>query len=153
MLDSFQTFIQRRWYTLMMLIIGVGFVTLIIELLGYQHWEGFQLIGLSAIAIGAIVSFVAIGASASLRKTLGLVFLVLALVGLIGTVLHNGKRLTGQAADMPVPPPAAADGQAPAPGEGPEGGRLRMPPPPLAPLSMSGFCILGAVVVLGRREE
>ncbi len=148
MLDKLQSFIQQRWYTLMMLMIGVGFVTLTVELIGYQHWQAFQLIGLSAIIIGAIISFLAIGANASLRRTLGLVFLVLALIGLIGTIMHNGDRLTGKANEERRPPPTAVEGQA----GRPEGG-FRMPPPALAPLSMSGFCILGAIVVLGRRAE
>lgn len=144
MVNTLQTFIQRRLYVLMMVMIGIGFVTLVIELTGYQHWEGFQLIGLSAIVVGALVSFIAIGANASLRKTLGIVFLVLAFIGLLGTVLHNANKLTGQSDEARRPPPTAIEG---------EPGEFRMPAPALAPLSMSGFCILGALVVLGRKDE
>ena len=147
MLNTLQTFIQRRLYVLMMLMIGVGFATLVVELIGYKHWEGFQLIGLTAILVGAIVSFLAIGANASLRRMLGLVFLVLAFIGLVGTVMHNGDKLTGQSDEARRPPPTAVEGSPR------ERGEFRIPPPTLAPLSMSGFCILGALVVLGRKDE
>jgi hypothetical protein len=161
-----QTFVQRRSYELLLGLVGVGFLVLLAELIGYRHFEGLQLIGTGATVVGAAAAFLGIRASAGLRRALAGVFLVLALVGLLGMWEHNEDRLGGEERR----PPAAQVGQGGQGGQAGQGGQVgpggqgrqggpggfggfRMPPPPLAPLSLSGFCLLGAVVLLGRRDE
>jgi hypothetical protein len=151
MVTTLQTFVQRRFHGLMMAMIGFGFVLLFLELLiGYQHYHGLQLIGLATTVIGAIVSFLGIGATGSRRWTLAILLLGLSLAGVLGTFLHNGDRLEGREG-----PPAAQSERGTPPQRPPEArdnGRP-IPPPILAPLSLSGFCILGAVALLGRKDE
>ncbi len=149
MVASVQTFVQRRYYGLLMSILGLDFVMLFFELLGYRHWQGLQIIGLATVVLGAIASFVAIGANASLRKGLAVLFLVLSLAGIIGVWEHNEERLGG--AGERRPPVAAQQNRQV--GQRPPEGDFHIPPPTLAPLSLSGFCILGAVVLFGRRDD
>ena len=169
MLVGMQKIVQQRYYGLLMGLVGGGFVLLMLELIGYQHFEGLQIIGFAATIVGAVTAFAGIRANAQLRRILAGVFVVLAIIGLFGTVQHNAKRLGGDQR----PPfgqnqpggqagPAGQDrqggqgqpGQPGGPGE--PGGfarRFRIPAPPLAPLSLSGFCLLGTVVLLGKRED
>lgn len=157
-----QTFVQRRYHALLLGLIGVGFLLMLAELIGYQHFQGLQLLGTAATAVGAAAAFLGIRATGGLRRALVGVFLLLALVGLLGTWEHNEDRLGGEERR----PPAAQlsqggqagqtgqGGQAGQPGpDGPGRGGFRMAPPPLAPLSLAGFCLLGAVVLLGRRDD
>lgn len=183
MLSTIQTFVQRRYHTLLMGFIGLGFVLLFAELIGYEHYHGFQVIGLATTIIGVVTAFTGIAAKGKLRFVLASIFLVLSLAGLLGLFFHNEDRL-----GLEQRPPA---GQFPAPGQGgappigdnqtgqptagttnPQnqatpatgqelrqpgarpGGRARpMGPPPLAPLSLSGFCALGMVALLGKKDE
>lgn len=149
---AMQTFVRRRYHALLMGLIGLGFVLLTLELLLYRHYQGIQSIGLAARVIGAIVAFLGIRATGSLRRNLALVFLVLSLAGLIGVVEHNEERLGGEerpesarATQQQIQSGGAANQEQPAGGE--------IPPPVLAPLSMSGFCVLGLVALLAKKDD
>jgi hypothetical protein len=162
MLAQVQSFVQQRYHTLLMGFIGLGFVMLFLELIGYQHYEGLQLIGLSATVIGAVVAFLGIRASGKRRRMLGAIFLALSLAGLLGAWFHNEDRLRGEQRtdgqfNQGQPPRPEEPGERAGPGPGGPGGQPgpggpRIPPPPLAPLSLSGFCLLGAVALFGRRD-
>jgi Na+-transporting methylmalonyl-CoA/oxaloacetate decarboxylase gamma subunit len=143
MVASLQSFVQQRYHALIMAIIGMGFVLLMLELLGYHHYEGLQIVGLSATVIGALASFLGIGASSRRRRTLAVVFLVLSLAGLLGVWQHNGERLSGERPEAEL-----SEGRR----EAGEQDDEDIPPPPLAPLSLSGFCVLGAIALLGRKD-
>lgn len=162
MLVSVQSFVQQRYHALLMSVIGLGFVLLMLELIGYQHYEQLQLIGLGSTIIGAVVSFLGITATGNRRRLLAAVLIVLSVAGLLGTWLHNSERLEGERRGLPAEqfqgrPPRQRENDEK--GESQpwqvrpdEAGRPKIPPPPLAPLSLSGFCILGAVALLGRRD-
>jgi hypothetical protein len=159
MLVSVQSFVQQRYHALLMSVIGLGFVLLLLELIGYQHYEQLQLIGLGSTIIGAVVSFLGITATGNRRRFLAAVLIVLSVAGLLGTWLHNGERLEGERRGLPAEQFQGRPSQSGENGESQpwqvrpeEGGRPKIPPPPLAPLSLSGFCILGAVALLGRRD-
>lgn len=162
MMVGAQTFVQRRYHALLLGLIGVGFLLMLAELVGYQHFEGLQLIGTIATAVGAVVAFLGIRATGGLRRMLVGLFVFLALVGLLGTWEHNEDRFGGEERRPPAGQvsqggQAAQGSQSGQAGQGRQGGRertgFRMPPPPLAPLSLAGFCMLGAVVLLGRTDD
>lgn len=160
MLGSLQTFVQRRFFTLLMLLLAAGFLLIFGELVLYNHFEGLQIIGTASTVIGAILALVGIGAGANLRRWLAVGFIALSLVGVLGVFEHNEERLGGE--EERRPPAAQTTGnqasgesgenEAGEAGEGPEGEGPEMPPPPLAPLSLAGFCALGAVALLGRKD-
>ena len=170
MLATTQRFVQRNFHALLMALVGAGFVLILLELIGYKHYQGLQIVGLATTVIGAIAAFAGIRATGRLRIGLAGVLIVLSLAGLLGAWEHNEKRLTGAGEERrpgaqsaegapnnqdAQPPAAPSDGTQPARpngGQRPRGG-FEIPPPPLAPLSLSGFCILGAVALLGRKDE
>lgn len=145
MVASLQTFVRRQFFPLLMALIGAGFVMLFVELLLYSHYQGLQIVGTAATVLGAIAAFLGIGARGNLRVGLAILFIVLALTGLLGAWEHNESRFEGEGERRP---PAAAQA-----GEAGEAGEAETPPPPLAPLSLSGFCALGALGLLGKRDE
>ena len=158
MVATAQMFVQRRFHALLMFMIGLGFLLILAELIGYQHFKGLQLLGTGATVVGALTAFIGIGARGNLRRILAGVFLVLALVGIVGVVEHNGDRLrgeqgqgqfqggrSGQDANRPNDQGQPPDAQG--------GFGSRIPPPPLAPLSLAGFCTLGAIALLGKKDD
>ena len=166
MLGSLQTFVQRRFFTLLMLLLAAGFLLIFGELVLYNHFKGLQILGTASTVIGAIMALVGIGAGANLRRWLAVGFIALSLVGVIGVFEHNEERLGGE--EERRPPAAQTTGnqasgesgeneqgeseEAGEAGERPEGPGEETPPPPLAPLSLAGFCALGAVALLGRKD-
>lgn len=152
MLLTMQTFVRRRFSPLLLLMVAAGFLLLLLELIGYQHFGGLQLVGTASVVIGLLAALLGIGARGRLRTTLIWVFLVLSLVGLLGAWEHNEERLGGEReapAGAPAPQADGDDDQE----SGPGGRAEEIPPPLLAPLSVSGLCLFGAVSLLGRRED
>lgn len=149
MMLTMQSFVQRRYHTLVMASVGFGFVLLIVELLNYRHYQGLQIIGLATVVLGAIAAFLGIRATGGLHNALIVGFFVLSLAGLVGAFLHNADRLFGERR----PEAAQATAQrAQSTGEaGPPGGQI--PPPLLAPLSVSGLCVIGAFTLLDRKAH
>lgn len=157
MLASAQAFVQRRYYPLLMAVIGLGFLLVLLELILYRHFRGLQLIGTITTALGALLAFVGIGANARLRTILAGVFLALALVGLIGAWEHNEDRFKGERGErteQAAPAQARGDDDDARQGSQPgQGGERGQEPPPLAPLSLSGFCVLSVLALLGKKDE
>jgi hypothetical protein len=158
MLTSLQSFVQRRFHTLIMSLIGIGFLFLLAELIMYEHYDGIQLVAVVSTVLGALLAFLGIVATGRMRLGIAAVMLVLAVSGIIGVVEHNEKRSEGgeqrsgqvQQGDEDK---GSEQGEASKQGESGEGeGEAEIPPPPLAPLSLSGLCAFGAVALFGRRD-
>jgi hypothetical protein len=153
MLLGLQSFVRQRFSSLAMAMVAAGFLLLLLEMIGYNHFGGLQIVGTGAVVIGLIASVLGIGAHGRLRSILIGLFLVLALAGLLGEWEHNEERLEGErgpAAGQEAPAPQGeteADQQS-----GPGGSEEEIPPPILAPLSVSGLCLFGSVLLLARRE-
>ncbi|MEZ4767449.1 MAG: hypothetical protein R2844_03380 [Caldilineales bacterium] len=170
-MQSIQSFVQRRYWTLMMLFLIGGFAMLLVELVITNHTDGIQLVAVAASLAGLILAGVGLIASPKLRPIVAVLFLVLSLTGVIGVIEHQeaggeeGERaarpalttnasasgaaialsrsLQGGDGDEDSPP--TRDFQGPPPGES--------APPPLAPLSLAGLSLMGTVVLLGRRDR
>ena len=150
MLLTMQTFVRRRFHPLLMGMLAAGFLLLLLELISYSHFEGLQLVGTGAVVLGLIGALLGIGANGGLRRGLIYLFVILALTGLLGEWEHNEDRLRGQGAQsgQSAPPQGTNRQQG-----GPRGPRQRTPPPILAPLSVTGLCLFGAVILLSRRDD
>lgn len=164
MLTSLQSFVQRRFHVLIMSFIGLGFLFLLAELIMYEHYDGIQLVAVVSTVLGALLAFLGIVATGRMRLGIAAVMLVLAVSGIIGVVEHNEKRgeggeqrsgqvQQGDEAKETDKSDASEQGEAAEAGETKEGeGEAEIPPPPLAPLSLSGLCAFGAVALFGRRD-
>ena len=157
MILTLQSFVRHRFHPLLMSMIAAGFLLLLLELIGYEHYHGIQLVGMAAVVIGLLASLAGIGARGGLRKGLIYLFIVVALTGLLGEWEHNEDRLGGEReARNGQGLPGAQTGPSQGDGDqqsGPGGRREETPPPLLAPLSVSGLCLFGAVVLLSRRDD
>lgn len=153
MLLTLQSFVRQRFFPLIMGMLAVGFLLLLGELIGYKHFEGIQWVGTGAVIIGLLAALLGIGARGGLRKGLIYLFLVLALTGLLGEWEHNEDRLRGESG-----PQGAGQQTDVGQGDGdqqsgPGGSEEGIPPPILAPLSVSGLCLFGAIMLLARRDQ
>jgi hypothetical protein len=122
----------------LMLAVALGFAGLVVELLGINHGQGGKLPGLVAAIIGTVLGLVGLSESPGLRRILSILFIVLALSGLYGAFVHSGAR--GFRAQ------GAASAQV---GEDRTLRRainsFTLFPPPLAPLTLTGLSLMGAV--------
>lgn len=157
MLLTMQSFVRGRFYPLLMGMLAAGFLLLLLELIGYRHFGGLQLVGTGAVILGLVAALLGIGAKGGLRRGLIYLFLVLALTGLLGEWEHNEDRFgeerrpqAGQSTQEGQDSPQQGDGDQQS---GPGGSEERTPPPILAPLSVSGLCLFGAIVLLSRRDD
>ena len=170
-MQSIQFFVQRRYWTLMMLFLIGGFAMLLAELVITNHTEGIQLVAVAASLGGLVLAVVGLIASPKLWPVVAALFLLLSLTGIIGVVEHiesggeEGERASRPALTTSASSAAAAvslrlqgggdydDGPARESGAGgfqPGGENV---PPPLAPLSLAGLSLMGTVVLLGRRDK
>ena len=141
MLATTQRFVQRNFHALLMTLVGAGFVLILLELIGYKHYQGLQIVGLATTIIGAIAAFAGIRATGRLRMGLAGVLIILSLAGLLGTFEHNEKRLGGGGEGRPgaqsaegapnnqdaQPPAAPGDGAQPARPNGAQRPTRRLP--------------------------
>lgn len=159
-MQRLQEMIQRRVFTLLLLLLAGGFVVLLAELLWTGHTDGIQLVAVAASIAGLVLTGLGMVLGRSAGMVLAALLLLLSLTGLIGTFEHleEGEKAVG---DLPA---LAADSsrfatigyladstQESEGREGREEGKAT--PPPLAPLSLAGLSVMGAVVLLGRRQE
>lgn len=154
------TFVQRQFPRLVLVGLALGFAVLLAELLITNHTDGIQLIAPVSSAVGIALSLAAL----MLRRRgvlLAVLFGLLTVTGLVGVFEHNEERFGGEASRpnttsvRQVSARFAAQGndedeanEAPSFRERGEGERT----PPLAPLSLSGLALLGALATLARRE-
>jgi hypothetical protein len=154
-MSTIQTFVQRRSASLMLLLISGGYMMLLAELLITNHTQGPQLVGVIASSVGLLLTLIALFVSGKARNWVALFLLVLSVSGLLGAYQHNAAlnaeptalaatvnadSLTQPIADRLQAAPDAA-------GSGSE----RSAVPPLAPLSLAGFALMGAVATLSKR--
>ena len=163
-MSKVQAFLGQHRDTILLLLLAGGFVVVLGELVLYAHWEGTQLIGFSATVVGLLAVLVGIFVKGTLRTVIGLLLVVLSLSGLVGAREHleasseeamsprpalvQQNTLAG-AQEIAYRPGALAQEEE---GEGGEGGGETVPPP-LAPLSLSGLALMGAVILLAKKEE
>lgn len=149
------TFVQARFPQLVLGLVAGGFVLTLVELLWMHHTEELQLIAVGATALGALFCLAGLWvrgrAATVLAGTLGLV----ALTGLVGTYMHYEEA--NEHASAPGRAVAWLQSQtfAWADSEKGEAGEKHDEEeglPPLAPLSVSGLAMLGALAVLARPE-
>ncbi|MEZ4612358.1 MAG: hypothetical protein R2838_19315 [Caldilineaceae bacterium] len=158
--SSLKQMIARNYYTLMYLLIAGSFLGLVAELVWTEHWDGIQLVGLLASVAGMVLAAIALFASPRMRQVLAVLFVILSISGIVGTIEHNEDRGEGEAsapvimaatAGTNMELPAAQqeegeEGEAGERGEGGEGGEGEAVPP-LAPLSLAGMSIIAAVTL------
>ena len=158
--SSLKQMIARNYYTLMYLLIAGSFLGLVAELVWTEHWDGIQLVGLLASVAGMVLAAIALFAPPRMRQVLAVLFVILSISGIVGTIEHNEERGEGEAsapvimaatAGTNMELPAAQqeegeEGEAGERGEGGEGGEGEAIPP-LAPLSLAGMSIIGAVTL------
>lgn len=125
-MDGLVQMIRGRVFTLLLVMLAVGFAILMLELVLTGHTEGIQLVGVIASLLGAILVGGALFVSAKVRMWIAGALVVLSLSGLTGVAQHY---LNG---------PGAAAGEA------------NENVPPLAPLSLAGLALMSAVVLVGR---
>ena len=164
-MSKFQGFLGQHRDTLLLLLLAGGFVVVLGELVLYQHWDSTQLIGFSATVVGLLAVLVGIFVKGTLRTVIGLLLVVLSLSGLIGAREHleeGGEAMSPRPAlvqqstlvgaqEIAYRPGALAQ-EGEEEGEGAEGGGETVPPP-LAPLSLSGLALMGAVILLAKQDE
>lgn len=159
-MSMIQTFVQRRSASLMLLLISGGYVMLLAELLLINHMKGPQMVGVIASSAGLLFTLIALFVSGKTRNWVALLLVVLSVSGLLGTFKHN-EALNAEPAAMAAPvnatvnadslnQPIADRRQAAPDAEGPGGEQSAVPP--LAPLSLAGFALMGAVATLSKRE-
>ena len=158
--SSLKQMIARNYYTLMYLLIAGSFLGLVAELVWTEHWDGIQLVGLLASVAGMVLAAIALFAPPRMRQVLAVLFVILSISGIVGTIEHNEARGEGEAsapvimaatAGTNMELPAAQqeegeEGEAGERGEGGEGGEGEAIPP-LAPLSLAGMSIIAAVTL------
>lgn len=171
-MSKLQRFLAQRQDTILLLLLAGGFAVVLGELVLYQHWDGTQLIGFSATVVGMLAVLAGIFVKGTLRTVIGLLLVVLSISGLIGAREHleaaKGEAMSPRPALVQQSTLAGAQEIAYRPGglaqeeedeagedrEGGEGGESgEEVPPPLAPLSLSGLALMGAVILLAKKEE
>jgi hypothetical protein len=163
--NSLQVFFARRRAVLLLGLLAGGFAVLLGELVLYRHWEGSQRIGIVATGVGLTAVLLGLFVRGSARPLLGLLLLVLSLSGLIGVREHLEEG-GGEAMRLPAQPSvqlvAYQAGASNEEKEGEEQGEARevreerggeSAPPLLAPLSLSGLALMGAVILLAKPTE
>lgn len=167
-MSKLEAFLRKHQATILLLLLAGGFAVVLGELVLYQHWDGTQLVGFVSTVVGMLVVFVGIFLKGTLRVVAALLLLVLSLAGLIGTYEHFEEG-GGEAAR---PQPALVQRSAGvvqqvsfsastverAPAQDNDEDSERRPggetePPPLAPLSLSGLALMGAVILLAKQDE
>ncbi|MCB0045553.1 MAG: hypothetical protein H6642_11160 [Caldilineaceae bacterium] len=160
-MKNLKQLVTRNYYPLMYLLIAGSFLGLTAELVLTEHWDGIQLVGLLASIIGLVLAVVALFAAPRMRQALAVLFVVLSISGIIGTIEHNEAR-SGEEASAPVIVAATAGSSRELPaaqqqegeeneareGRGERGEREGEAAPPLAPMSLAGMSIIAAVTLI-----
>jgi hypothetical protein len=160
-----QRFTRKHLTTLLLLLLAGGFAVILGELILYRHYSGLQLIGFISTIVGLVVALWGIIARGGTRVALAALMLLLSVAGVIGVVEHNEGGEGGEAqrpaavaaANFNVSSSAAPIAQENESEDDARGGREfaeggETAPPPLAPLGLSGLALMGAVVLLAKRD-
>ncbi len=156
-MNRIQFFIQQHFTTLLLLFVASGFLMLVAELLLAGHTKGIQLLAVGASVAGGVLAVAGLFSRGKLNRVLIVAFLLLSITGLIGVMEHREERGGERAATATVQVARANNTantrvnfqQQPSFRRGGESGA----PPPLAPLSLAGLSLIGAVTLVGRKEK
>ncbi|MFN8440397.1 MAG: hypothetical protein U0175_06510 [Caldilineaceae bacterium] len=181
-MESLGNLVRKHVTSLQLLLLAAAFVLTLGELILLGHTKGIQLVAIGSTVAGILLSLWGVAAKGKLGNLVAALFLLLSLTGLIGTFEHmEEKGEGGEARALPslnanqgivvnVAFTAEEEGEG---GEGKSGeageaagsegrtgegaergnGGEKQNIPPLAPLSLSGLALFGAVTLLGRRQE
>jgi hypothetical protein len=153
---------QHLTVILLLLLLG-GFATLLAELLLTNHFGGTQSVAVIASVAGALALLAGFFVKGRVRHVVALLLLVLSISGLLGMREHFEEASEAGLTPAPVTMDAGgyqtiagtADSIARAPQQEEENEtreRGESAPPPLAPLSLSGLALMGAVVLLAKQD-
>lgn len=151
-MKALQDFVQKNLFTLLLLLIAGGFVMLLVELVLMGHTSGTQFVAVVACVAGLIFAIGGLFANGNIRHLLVVLFLLLSISGLYGTLEHTEKREERIAETTGVTITAIGSDEGEELGEELVG-EFQTFPPALSPLGLSGFSALGAVALLGKKEE
>jgi hypothetical protein len=151
-MKALQNFVQKNLFTLLLLLIAGGFVMLLVELILMGHTDGTQLVAVIACAAGLILASAGLFAKSKMRHLLAVLFLLLSVSGLYGTLEHTEKRQERVAETTGITVTANGTDEGNALGQELVG-EFQTFPPALSPLGLSGFSALGAVALLGKKDE
>lgn len=155
-MSRIQTFIQEHFTNLLLLFVAGGFFMLVAELLLTHHTDGIQLVAVIASVAGLLFALVGLFSRGKASMALVVAFLLLSVTGVIGVLEHNEERGDERKAVATVRVTRAnnvANSRAnfqQQPGFRREEGGT---PPPLAPLSLAGLSLIGAVTLVSRKEK
>lgn len=168
-MQTVQNFVQKNLFSLLLLVTAGGFAMLLAELLLMGHTHNTQQIALIAAAAGLLLALVGMIAKGKLRYLLVILFLALSASGLYGAVEHiegrehraeevHGLTITVTGGEDGEKEEAEHSSKATADEEEEELGDELLEeftafPPALSPLALSGFAALGAVILLGKKDE
>jgi len=159
-MQKLENLVRRHFTAILLLLLLGGFATVLAELLITNHVGGTQLVAVVATVVGALAVLAGFFVKGTLRHVVAILLLVLTVSGLMGMRQH--AEAASEEAAMPAALTLAADYQPIAaqsaavartsqqestPREGGEAA-----PPPLAPLSLSGLALMGAVVLLAKQD-
>jgi hypothetical protein len=154
---------QHLTVILLLLLLG-GFATLLAELLLTNHFGGTQSVAVIASVVGVLALLTGFFVKGSVRHVVALLLLVLSISGLMGMREHFEEGSEAQLTPAPVtmaagdyqPIAGSTDAIARAPQQEDTENETRergeSTPPPLAPLSLSGLALMGAVVLLAKQD-
>ncbi len=171
---NLQAIVRRNLISILLVFLMGGFAMLLAELLITNHVDGIQNVANIASLVGGVAVLLGFFARGTFRHLLVLLLLVLSVSGLLGAWEHLESREGGEAR-VPAAMTAGQDGyqtissgagagvdrtlqqesEENESGEGRErgdGDGGESAPPPLAPLSLSGLALMGAVVLLAKPD-
>ncbi len=156
-MSRIQFFVQKYFTTLLLLFVAGGFLVLVAELLLTGHTKGIQLLAVVASVMGGGLAVAGLFSRGKLSMAVIVAFLLLSITGVIGVSEHSEERggerettTTTQIARVNNAANTRVNFQQ-QPGfrlDGARGG-----PPPLAPLSLAGLSLIGAITVVGRKAK
>lgn len=174
LMQNLENLVRRHLSALLLLSLAGGFIVLLAELLITNHVDGIQNVAVIAAAVGAVAVLAGLFVKGTIRHLVVLLLLVLTLTGLVGTWQHFESNRDDEAS-RPTPLAAVEQGgyqtiaarsgavertpqQEAQENETRAGDREgergdKGAPPPLAPLSLSGLTLMGALVLLAKRDE
>ena len=171
-MSKLETMVRHNLITILLFLLLGGFAMLLVELLITNHIDGIQNVANVASLVGAVAILLGFFAKSTFRHLLVLLLLLLSLSGLLGAWEHLESREGGEAR-TPAALTISQDGyqtianragtnvERATQQEGDEGNEAgerggreggEGSPPPLAPLSLSGLALMGAVVLLAKRD-
>ena len=163
-MQKLENMTRQHLTVILLLLLLSGFATLLAELLLTNHFGGTQSVAVIASVVGALALLTGFFVKGSVRHVVALLLLVLSISGLMGMREHFEEASEARATPALVtmdaggyqPIAGSADAIARTLQQEDEENETRdrgeSAPPPLAPLSLSGLALMGAVVLFAKRD-